>query len=109
VKCPAFVQTLRAWLIYVRKASEDAGTPVKKLHPDLLPYRGDWFLRRLGIAIANHVMHDRFSFICQSSARRHRESWEAQGDWRVLPMNRAGACTWSRVRTQIPYIFEVDT
>ena len=40
-------------------------------------------------------------------ARRHRESWNAQGDWQVLAFNRAA--TWSRVRTQIPHIFEVDT
>jgi hypothetical protein len=57
-----------------------------KLHPDLLPLIGaDWFLRSLGIAIANNVMHDKFSSTCQRSARRHHES-------RGAPGRLAGSC-----------------
>ena len=78
-----------------------------KLHPDLLPLIGaDWFLRSLGIAIANNVMHDKFSSTCQRSARRHHESREAQGDWRVLALNRAAS--WSRIRTPSSHLIEID-
>jgi hypothetical protein len=31
------------------------------------PNEGDWFLRSLGMAIANNVMRDRFSSTCQRS------------------------------------------
>ena len=39
----------------------DGGAPVTKLTRAFSPIEGDWFLRSLGIAIANNVMRDRFS------------------------------------------------
>jgi len=43
-----------------RRSSGDEA-PVTKLTRAFSPIEGDWFLRSLGIAIANNVMRDRFS------------------------------------------------
>jgi hypothetical protein len=84
------------------------GTPVDDAPFGPSPLsRGDWFLRSLGIVIANNVMLNRFSSTATVPAGRHRESSEAQGDSRILTWNRAA--TWSRIRTETPHLFDVNT
>jgi len=84
----------------------DGGTLVTTLDLGLLPYRGGLVSANRGMAIVNNLMRDSHP-LANVPARRHRESWEAQGDWRVHALNRAA--TSSRIRTETPHLFDVDT